>query len=299
MVGRDRGGRSLPRPRRCGAPTPMPTAVAGDLRATRRRQPGRPRVGCVAFLDGDAYLRFMGRFSIPLTHGVRRLVRAPGRGHRPRRGLRARRAHRGAGPSLRRATVLAVDPSPAFVAAAREHVPGVEVQQGVGRAAPLRDDSVDAALAQLVVHFMADPVRGLSEMRRVTRPGGVVSACVWDHAGESGPLSVFWSAVRSQGDPVDGRVPARRGPRGAPRRAVRPGRLLRRSRRPDRRDGRVHVVRGLVGAVHDGGRPGRRPRRRLSTRRPRERLVAECRSRLPEPPFELTASAWAARAAVS
>ena len=40
-------------------------------------------------------------------------------------------------------------------------------------------------------------------MARVTRPGGVVSACVWDHGGERGPLSLFWSAVRSQGDPVD------------------------------------------------------------------------------------------------
>ena len=62
---------------------------------------------------------------------------------------------------------------------------------------------MDVALAQLVVHFMADPVAGLSEMRRVTRPGGVVSACVWDHAGGSGPLSMFWAAVRSLGDPVD------------------------------------------------------------------------------------------------
>ena len=32
-------------------------------------------------------------------------------------------------------------------------------------------------------------------MSRVTRPGGVVAACVWDHAGEGGPLSTFWRAV--------------------------------------------------------------------------------------------------------
>ena len=43
---------------------------------------------------------------------------------------------------------------------------------------------------------MADPVQGLREMRRVTRPGGTVAACVWDHAGGRGPLGAFWTAVR-------------------------------------------------------------------------------------------------------
>jgi len=64
-------------------------------------------------------------------------------------------------------------------------------------AIPFADDSFDVSLAQLVVHFMADPVVGLSEMRRVTRPGGVVAACVWDLAGGLAPLSVFWEAARS------------------------------------------------------------------------------------------------------
>jgi hypothetical protein len=51
-------------------------------------------------------------------------------------------------------------------------------------------------LAQLVVHFMTDPVAGLAEMRRVTRSGGRVAACVWDHGGDGGPLSAFWKAAR-------------------------------------------------------------------------------------------------------
>jgi hypothetical protein len=34
-------------------------------------------------------------------------------------------------------------------------------------------------------------------MARVTRAGGVVAACVWDHGGGRGPLSPFWSAARS------------------------------------------------------------------------------------------------------
>jgi hypothetical protein len=33
-------------------------------------------------------------------------------------------------------------------------------------------------------------------MARVTRSGGVVAACVWDHAGERSPVAVFWRAAR-------------------------------------------------------------------------------------------------------
>jgi SAM-dependent methyltransferase len=60
---------------------------------------------------------------------------------------------------------------------------------------PFPDAGFDAALAQLVVHFMTDPVLGLREMARVTRPEGIVAACVWDHAGERSPLAVFWRAA--------------------------------------------------------------------------------------------------------
>ena len=71
----------------------------------------------------------------------------------------------------------------------------------MGRAAaerlPFEDHAFDAAVAQLVVHFMADPVAGLAEMRRVTRRGGVVAACVWDYSGGRGPLGVFWDAARA------------------------------------------------------------------------------------------------------
>ena len=103
------------------------------------------------------------------------------------------------GPSA----VSAADPSEPFVAAARARHPGVEVVRASAEALPFPDGTFDATLAQLVVHFMSDPVAGLAEMARVTRPDGVVAACVWDHGGRQGPLRVFWQAARELDPNVD------------------------------------------------------------------------------------------------
>jgi SAM-dependent methyltransferase len=100
-------------------------------------------------------------------------------------------------------SVSAVDPSESFVAAARTRHPGVDVRAATAESLPYPDGTFDAALAQLVVHFMADPVSGLAEMARVMRPGGVAAACVWDYAGDRGPLGPFWEAVRRADPDVD------------------------------------------------------------------------------------------------
>jgi len=80
------------------------------------------------------------------------------------------------------------------VAAARERYPGVDVLLASAEELPFPDAMFDAAFAQLVVHFLTDPVAGLREMARVTRPGGVVAASVWDQIGQ-GPLTLFWRAA--------------------------------------------------------------------------------------------------------
>ncbi len=101
------------------------------------------------------------------------------------------------------AAVAAVDPSKPFVAAARARNAGVNVLQASAERLPFPDRSFDAALAQLVVHFMSDPVAGLAEMARVTHADGVVAACVWDHRGGQGPLSLFWQAARELNPEVE------------------------------------------------------------------------------------------------
>src|SRR5262249_50044007 len=103
------------------------------------------------------------------------------------------------GPSA----VAAADPSEPFVAAAEARHPEVDVRQASAGQLPFDAGSVDGVLAPLVVHFMADPTQGLREMARVARAGGVVAACVWDHAGGGGPLSSFWEAARSLDPDVD------------------------------------------------------------------------------------------------
>jgi SAM-dependent methyltransferase len=97
--------------------------------------------------------------------------------------------------------VAAADPSEPFVAAVAERFPGVDVRLASAEELPFPDGTFDAALAQLVVHFMADPVRGLAEMARVTREGGVVAACVWDHESGQTPIGTFWEVVAELGLP--------------------------------------------------------------------------------------------------
>src|SRR5690349_4033714 len=158
-----------------------------------RVRPGTCLFCGVAFdVAAESYDRFMGRYSAVLTPQMADFA-----------GIEAgqRVVDVGCGPGAltaemidRGAHVSAVDPSPQFVGAVRERYPDVDVRQAAAEELPFEDASFDAALAQLVVHFMADPVRGIVEMARVTGDGGVVAASVWDLVGGQAPISPFWRA---------------------------------------------------------------------------------------------------------
>lgn len=81
--------------------------------------------------------------------------------------------------------IEAIDFSPVFVEEAilRNNDPRITIRQGDACALPFEARSFDRALALLVLHFVPEAPKAISEMRRVVRPGGTVAAAVWDHLG--------------------------------------------------------------------------------------------------------------------
>jgi SAM-dependent methyltransferase len=188
--------------------------------------------------------------------------------------------------------VAAVDPSESFVAATRDRHPGVDVRRATAESLPFEAATFDAALAQLVVHFMRDPLAGLSEMARVTRPGGAVAACVWDHASDRGPLGVFWAAARSLHPGIHDESDLA---------GVREGHLLALFRDAGLRD--PHQATFEVTVEHptfhewwtpftEGVGPAGAHVASLDAAG-REALRLRCREAFPEEPFRITARAWA------
>ena len=245
----------------------------------------------------DAYDRFMGRYSVPLAPQLADFA-AVAAGQRV--------LDVGCGPGalttelvgrLGPDSVAAVDPSEPFVAAARERHPGVDVQRASAEELPFADDEFDAALAQLVVHFMSDPVAGLREMTRVTREHGVVAACVWDLAGGQAPLSVFWEAARELDPDVDDEsqmAGAREGHlaelfREAGLHEIEATALSNTIEHPSFEDWWEPYTLGVGPA--GGYAAGLDPKQQAELRE-------LCREKLPEAPFNLTFRAWAARGLV-
>ena len=152
--------------------------------------------GAAAFnVAGDLYDRYMGRYSKPLAvefaafAGITTARRVLDVGCGP--GALTGELVRLVGAS----NVVACDPSSSFVADCSARNPGVEVQSGTAEQVPFDDDLVDAALADLVLHFVGDPPAAAAELGRVVRPGGTIAACVWDFDVGMEMLRMFWDAA--------------------------------------------------------------------------------------------------------
>lgn len=155
----------------------------------------------IRFEDGDAYERSMGAWSLVAgtefldwlapTPGLRWLDVGCGSGAFTEL-LIARHAP---------AEAHGIDPAPAQLAYARARhaARAAHFQQGDAMALPFPDDRFDAAAMALVIHFVPDPARGVAEMARVVRPGGIVAAYTWDMAGGGFPFAPVRGELAARG----------------------------------------------------------------------------------------------------
>lgn len=146
------------------------------------------------FFEADAYERFMGRWSSLLAPSLISLS-----------GLHDGEAVLDVGTgtgalalAVRDATkatrIMGIDPSSAYLERARAKNTDSRVRFEVGDAQALQfpDAEFDKTLSLLVMNFIPQRERALSEMIRVTKPGGIVAAAVWDYGEGMEMLRVFW-----------------------------------------------------------------------------------------------------------
>ena len=252
-------------------------------------------------VPADAYDRFMGRYSILLSPQLADLAGIVAAASACSTSAVARaRSPPSSSDALGPAAVSAVDPSAPFVAAARTRNPERRGAAGLGggAAVPGRRVRRRPGPARRPLH-VGPGQRAWARCERVTRPGGVVAACVWDHAGGKGPLSPLWDAARELDPDVTDE-----------------------SRLMGSQEGDLAALFASVGSA--GGRARRRCRSASSIRRFEEwwepftlgvgpagratspasttsagaSSVSTCAAALPTPPFVLTARAWTVRAVV-
>jgi hypothetical protein len=144
---------------------------------------------------------------------------------------------------------------------------------------------------------MSEPVAGLAEMARVTRRGGVVAACVWDHGGGQGPLALFWRTARDLDPDVEDESQLA---------GTREGHLAELFDAAGLHD----IEETVISVQHEHASfeawwepftHGVGPAGSYVAGLPRERqagLREACRARVPPAPFALTARAWASRGLV-
>jgi SAM-dependent methyltransferase len=104
-------------------------------------------------------------------------------------------------------SVVGVDPSEGFVAYARATLVDRRARftTGDATALPLDAGSLDAVVSALVLNFVADTGAALAEAVRVSRPGAIVAAYVWDYADGMEPIRRFWKAAAAL-DPAAGEL---------------------------------------------------------------------------------------------
>lgn len=155
----------------------------------------------IVFDDGATYDRYMGQWS-RIVGDVFLDWLAPGRGLRwldvgCGNGAFTEMLFERCAP----AAIDGVDPSEAQLAFARAQPAAklAKFHQGDAMALPFPDDAFDAAVMPLVIFFVPDPAKGVAEMARVVRAGGIVAAYGWDLTGGGFPYTALQQEMRELG----------------------------------------------------------------------------------------------------
>jgi len=99
--------------------------------------------------------------------------------------------------------VVGIDPSREYVAYANNRNPApdrISFETGDAQRLRFADATFRSSFSLLVFNFIPDPLIALKEMCRITVPGGLISAAVWDYGGEMRMLRIFWDAASSIDD---------------------------------------------------------------------------------------------------
>lgn len=156
--------------------------------------PERDQVPPTMFSESEAYEQFMGRWSRQLAPRLVAFAAVQDGDDVLDVGSGTGAVAAAVLDATASARVVGIDPAGAYVAYARSRTRSERVSFEEGDAQHLRfpNAQFDQTLALLVMNFIPAPDRALSEMVRVTRPGGTVAAAVWDYGEGMQMLRLFW-----------------------------------------------------------------------------------------------------------
>ena len=147
--------------------------------------------------DGDQYEKFMGRWSKLISRKFLAWLDVP-----PDRVWLDLGCGTGSLTKLllenyRPEKVIAVDSSGDFIAFAEQSIvsPVVHFQVGLAEELDLESGSIDASVSGIMLNFVSHPERVIAELKRVTKPGGIIGIFVWDYSKGMEMLRYFWDAA--------------------------------------------------------------------------------------------------------
>jgi ubiquinone/menaquinone biosynthesis C-methylase UbiE len=155
----------------------------------------------IRFDNGEAYERYMGRWSQLVGAAFLDWLK-------PANGLRLLDVGCGNGAFTEMfatrcapASISGIDPSAPMLdfARTRSALRGADLRQGDAMALPFADNTFDICVMPLVLFFVPEPAKGVAEMARVARPGGIISAYSWDMEGGGFPYAILRAELEQMG----------------------------------------------------------------------------------------------------